>query len=92
VPYGQAGEGVFTLYGTLAILRHAPHRREAETLFPLLWSPETERRLREMGAVDYALLERGKGREETPVHWSLPPDEVEAVLSESAALIRSHLE
>jgi len=61
-------------------------------LFPLLWSQETERRLREMGAVDYALLERGKGREETPVHWSLPPDEVEAVLSESAALIRSHLE
>ena len=92
--YGQreGEQGVFFLYGTVGILKQSSHQKASREVFDILRSPETEKELIRMGAVQVSVLNRQKRGKLSPRYWRVSPEAAEAALRRSSELIRSYLE
>ena len=70
VYYNQKGDGVFSVFGTVAMLKNAPHPKNAKLFIDYLLTKKTEQRLIELKAVQYGLI----GGEKMPYRsWSKRP-------------------
>ena len=70
VYYDQKGDGVFSVFGTVAMLKNAPHPKNAKLFIDYLLTKESEERLIELKAVQYGLI----GGEKMPYRsWSKRP-------------------
>lgn len=91
----QDSEGAFSVFQTLGQVKGGPNPAGAQKLVAYLSSDKVEQRLIELGAVQIPVRasrpmapEMGASR---PKLWSLPPAKVEASLSPSISLLKSHL-
>ncbi|MEO6664936.1 MAG: extracellular solute-binding protein [Rubrivivax sp.] len=91
----QAGEGAFGLYMTVARIAGRPDTPEIQRLIDYLSSEATEKRLIDMGAVQFSVRPNGPMAPEVgpqrPKIWFMDPARVDASLAPSAALIKEHL-
>ncbi len=89
--YDQDKEGVFGVYGTLAMIKGAPHPQEAQKLFEYLHTKEVEKQLIAMNAVQFGLLFDDENKKHNKI-WIPPADETSSYLQRSAELIREYLD
>ncbi len=91
VYYDQDKDGVYGVYGTLAVMKNAPHPKEAQELFQYLYTAETEKKLIAMDAVQFGLLFDDENKKHIKM-WIPPADETSNYLKRSAELIREYLD
>lgn len=91
----QAGQGAFGLYMTVARVAGRPDAPGVRKLIDYLSSEATEKRLIEMGAVQFSVRPDGPMAPEVgptrPKMWFMDPAKIDASLGPSAALIKKHL-
>lgn len=91
----QAGEGAFGLYMTVARVAGRPDTPAIQKLIEYLISEAVEKRLIEMGAVQFSVRPSGPMAAEVgaqrPKLWFMDPARIDASLAPSAALIKKHL-
>ncbi len=91
----QAGAGAFGLYMTVARVAGRPDAPSVQKLIDYLSSEATEKRLIEMGAVQFSVRPDGPMAPEVgptrPKMWFMDPAKIDASLAPSAALIKKHL-
>ena len=91
----QAGAGAFGLYMTVARVAGRPPSAATQKLIDYLCSEATEKRLIEMGAVQFSVRPDGPMAKEVgalrPKLWFMEPARIDASLVPSAALIKKHL-
>jgi len=91
----QAGEGAFGLYMTVARVAGRPDSPGTQKLIDYLTSEATEKRLIEMGAVQFSVRPNGSMAREVgnkrPKLWFMDPAKIDASLAPSAALIKQYL-
>lgn len=91
----QAGEGAFGLYMTVSRVAGRPEAPATEKLIEHLTSEAVEKRLIEMGAVQFSVRLNGPMAPEVgpirPKLWFMDPARIDASLAPSAALIKMHL-
>ncbi len=89
--YDQDKEGVYGVYGTLAIMKNAPHPQEAQKLLKHLYNKEVEKQLIAMNAVQFGLLFDDENKKHIKM-WIPPAEETSSYLKHSAELIREYLD
>ena len=89
--YNQKGDGVYSLYQTVAIVKNGPNPKTAQKLFDFLLSSSMEEELIDMNAVQFSLLS-DKTKSIEPVIWSPSPEKTAMFLKQSAELIREYLD
>lgn len=91
----QAGAGAFGLYMTVARVGGRPGAPGVQKLIDYLSSEATEKRLIELGAVQFSVRPGGPMASEVgatrPKMWFMDPAKIDASLAPSAALIKKHL-
>ncbi|SFV64225.1 Ferric iron ABC transporter, iron-binding protein [hydrothermal vent metagenome] len=89
VYYDQQGDGVFSIFGTVALLKNAPHPQNAKIFIDYLLTKEREKRLVELNAVQYGVL----GGNESPYRtWSEKPSVLVDSLKQSVEIMKGIFE
>ena len=91
VYYDQDGEGVFSIFQTVALVKNAPNRANAKKFIGYLLREHIERELIKMKAVQFSIL-TDNSSEKTPKIWVSRADEIASSLQASTELIRKHLD
>lgn len=89
--YNQGRDGCFAVYQTVSMVRGGPNSENAKKLANYLLTKEVEAQLIEMNGVQFPILDDNPDTL-TPRMWTVGPGEIAAMLPESIALMREHLE
>jgi iron(III) transport system substrate-binding protein len=89
VYYNQESDGVFTIFGTVAMLKNAPNPKSAKRFIDYLLTKEQEQRFIELGAVQYGVLDN---KRLTFGSWSKKPSLLVESLTPSVEIMRSIFE
>ncbi len=87
--YDQNTSGAFSIIGTVAQLKNAPHPNEAERFMGYLLTPKTEQKLIDLGAVQYSVFKQNKSKE--PKQWTQDPNLLLDDLQHSYTLMKEIL-
>lgn len=91
----QEGDGAFGFYGTVTLVKGGPNPAGAQKLLEYLVSEKNERRLIELGAVQFSVRPDGPQAKEfgskRPKLWFMDPAQIDKSLEPSITLIRKHL-
>ncbi len=88
--YDQNGSGNFMLFGTVSLVKGAPHPDRAKQFIEFLLDPEVEKELIRMGAFDTALLSTFTTNE--CLSWSMPPEKILEGYRESRSILTQVLQ
>ena len=83
--YNQDKDGVFSVFGTVAMLKDAPHQESAKKFIDYLLTKEVEKKLIELKAVQYGILDNSKLPFKS---WSIEPLVGVEYLKKSMDIIR----
>jgi len=90
VYYNQNGDGVFSIFGTVALIKNAPHLKNGKIFMEYLLSKEVENELIALNAVQYPLLDN---RENVPYEtWSQDPYILSESLKKSIVIMKEIFE
>lgn len=87
--YNQQNRGVFSIFGTVAILKNAPHPQNAKKFIDYLLSKEVEKRLIKLKAIQYPLLDNPKIAHKS---WTQTPSILVESLPKSVEIMKDIFE
>ncbi len=86
--YNQNSDGVFKIFGTVAILKKAPHSKEAKKFLLYLLSKNTERKLIKIGAVNFSVF-KDINNSDNIKGWTLNPKDLDVCFKNSIKLLKT---
>ena len=89
VYYNQDTNGVFSIFGTVAMLKNAPHPQNAKRFMDYLLTKEREKRLIEIGAVQYGVWSGKRAKHKS---WSEKPSILVDSLQKSVEIMKDIFE